>query len=143
MGRVLKPGGVIGIRAPDHRGQIIAPANKILEDYYDLRGRIRQHHGGGDMRFGGQLRNLLHQAGFVRIKTSASYDYFETPAATGALALSHIARLKSAPAFEDAAEAGWVDRPTLERMLAAWQTWGEHPEAFCAMPMGEAVGWKE
>ena len=143
MRRVLKSDGVIGIRAADHGGRIIAPANKILEDYYHLRGRIRQHHGGGEMRFSRQLRSLLRQAGFVRIEASASYDYYGTPADTHAEAQSRIARIESRPAFEDAVAEGWVERATLEKMITAWEKWGEDPDAFCADAKCEAVGWKE
>jgi ubiquinone/menaquinone biosynthesis C-methylase UbiE len=141
MGRVLQSGGVIGIRTVDHGGRMIVPANPGLEEYYDLHERIWQHHG-SDLRLGRHLRSLLRQAGFIRIAGSASYDYAGTLAETRALALAQIARIKSTPAFDEAVEAGWVDRPGLETMMAAWQEWGEHPDAFHAMAMCEVVGWK-
>ena len=141
MGRVLKSGGVIGIRNVDHGGRIIVPANQGLEDYYDLHERIWKHHG-SDLRLGRHLRSLLRQAGFIRIEGSASYDYAGTLAETRALALSQIARIKSTSSFDEAIEAGWVDRPALEKMMAAWQGWGEHPDAFHAISMCEVVGWK-
>jgi len=139
MGRGLKSGGVIGLRHGDHRGRITVPANQGLEAYYDLHERIWTHHG-SDLRLGRHLRSLLRQAGFIRIEGSASYDYAGTLAESRALALSQIVRMKSTSSFEEAIEAGWVDQPALETMMAAWQMWGEHSDAFHAMAMREAVG---
>jgi len=141
MGRVLKSGGVIGIRTVDHGGRMIVPANQGLDEYYDLHERIWTHHG-SDLRLGRHLRSLLRQAGFIRIEGSASYDYAGTLAETRAFALAQIARIKSTPAFHEAIDAGWVDQPTLEKMMVAWQEWGEHPDAFHALAMCEVVGWK-
>jgi ubiquinone/menaquinone biosynthesis C-methylase UbiE len=142
MRRVLKPGGVIGIRNTDIGGRIIGPANHGLEDYYNLYERIWKHHG-SDHRFGRHLRRLLRQAGFVRIEASASYDCYGRPEDTRELAQSQIARIKSTAAFDEAVEAGWVDRARLDEMIAAWRNWGEDPDAFCADARCEVVGWKE
>jgi ubiquinone/menaquinone biosynthesis C-methylase UbiE len=142
MRRVLKPGGVIGIRNTDIGGRIIGPANHGLEDYYNLYERIWKHHG-SDHRFGRHLRRLLRQAGFVRIEASASYDCYGRPEDTRELAQSQIARIKSTAAFDEAVEAGWVDRARLDEMIAAWRKWGEDPDAFCADARCEVVGWKE
>jgi ubiquinone/menaquinone biosynthesis C-methylase UbiE len=142
MRRVLKPGGVIGIRNTDIGGRIIGPANHGLEDYYNLYERIWKHHG-SDHRFGRHLRRLLRQAGFVRIEASASYDCYGRPEDTRELAQSQIARIKSTAAFDEAVEAGWVDQARLDEMIAAWRNWGEDPDAFCADARCEVVGWKE
>jgi ubiquinone/menaquinone biosynthesis C-methylase UbiE len=142
MGRVLKSGGVIGIRDEDDGGRIIAPANKGLEDYYALRDRVWKDYG-VDMRIGRRLRSLLRQAGFVRIEASASYDYYGTPADTRVLAQSWIARIESTVAFNEAVAAGRVERATLDNMIAVWREWGEDPDAFYANSMCEVVGWKE
>ena len=141
MRRVLKPGGVIGIRNTDIDGRIIGPANHGLEDYYTLYDRISKHHG-SNHRLGRRLRGMLRQAGFVRIEASASYDCYGTPGETRELAQSQIARIKSTPAFDKAVEAGLVDRTALEKIIAAWEKWGEDPDAFCADARCEAVAWK-
>jgi ubiquinone/menaquinone biosynthesis C-methylase UbiE len=142
MGRVLKSGGVIGVRTGDEGGRIIAPVNQVLEAYYELHARIWQDYG-RDLQFGRQLRSLLRQAGFVRVEASASYDCYGIPAETRSLAQSRMARIESDAAFAAAVEAGWVERATLKKMVAAWGQWGEDPDAFCTDPRCEAVGWKE
>jgi ubiquinone/menaquinone biosynthesis C-methylase UbiE len=138
-GRVLKSGGVIGLRPDDHRGWVIVSAKQGLEAYYDLHERIWTHHG-SDRRLGRHLRSRLRQAGFIRIEGAASYGYDGTLAETRAPALSQIVWMKSTSSFEEAIEAGGVDQPSLETMMAAWQTWGEYSDAFHAMAMREAVG---
>ncbi len=141
MHRVLRAGGVAGIRTIDVGGQLLAPPMPELEAYFALKDRVWQHHG-SDRRLGRHLRRVLRQAGFVRVEASASYDCYGTASEVEAFALSEMARIRSTPAFDEAVAAGWIDRATLNTMLAAWQQWAEHPDAFCAMALCEAVGWK-
>jgi hypothetical protein len=54
-----------------------------------------------------------------------------------------MARIKSTAAYDEAVAAGWVDRATLDRMIAGWRQWGEDPDAFYARARCEVVGWKE
>jgi ubiquinone/menaquinone biosynthesis C-methylase UbiE len=142
MWRVLKPDGVIGIICSDMGGRIIGPATHGLEDYYNLHERIWRDHG-IDMHLGRHLRSLLRQAGFVRAEASVSYDCYGTPVDTRELAQWQIARIKNTAAFDEAVEAGWVDRATLDKMIVAWEKWGENPDAFYAHPKCLVVGWKE
>jgi hypothetical protein len=113
-----------------------------LEDYFDLHERIWKGHG-ADQRLRRHLRSLLRQAGFVRIEASASYDCYGTPVDTWELAQWQTASIKSTAAYDEAVVAGWVDQATLDKMVAAWEKWGEDPDAFYAHPRCEVVGWKE
>ena len=70
--RVLKPGGIIGIRAPDWAGTLVAPPNPVLETAFNLYYTFAQHNGGNPF-IGRHLRALLREAGFVNTKGSASY----------------------------------------------------------------------
>ncbi len=142
MKRVLKSGGVIGIRDDDDGGLIIAPANQGWEDWYTLRDKMWKHYG-RDRRFGRHLRRLLREAGFGHIEASASYEWYGTPEATRELAQSRITRIEGSTAISDAIKAGLVDRDTLDRMVAELRRWGEDPDAFFANPRCEAVAWKE
>src|SRR5688500_16074076 len=44
--RVLRPGGVVGIRDPDWGAGLIAPTTPLLEKWRALFVRVRQHNGG-------------------------------------------------------------------------------------------------
>lgn len=46
MRRVLRPGGIVGVRDCDWGGRIHAPATALLEQWYALTVRIRQRNGG-------------------------------------------------------------------------------------------------
>jgi ubiquinone/menaquinone biosynthesis C-methylase UbiE len=142
MHRVLRMGGVAGIRTLDVGGQMLAPPRQELEAYFALKERVWQQYG-SERRLGRHLRRLLRQAGFGRVEASASYDCYGTAEAVEAVARSEIARIKTTQAFDEAIEAGWTTRATLEQMMAAWQRWAGHPDAFYAVALCEAVGWKE
>ena len=142
MWRALKPGGVIGIICSDMGGRIIGPANHGLEDYYNLHERIWKDHG-IDMHLGRHLRSLLRQAGFVQVEASVTYDCYGKPVDTRELAQWQIARIKATAAIDEAVEVGWIDRAMLDKMIVAWEKWGEDPDAFYAHPKCQVVGWKE
>jgi hypothetical protein len=120
---------------------LLAPPDPLLEECFERGVRLRQR-AGGHARIGRTLRGLMRRAGFARVVGSASMEWFASPEATAAHADAR-SRFVLGPPFTDAIALGWVDRPTLERMSAAWVAWGAQPDAFVAHPWGEAVGWKE
>jgi SAM-dependent methyltransferase len=141
MYRILKPGGVIGIRLPDWDGLLLAPPDPLLHQTFELVERFRKQNG-GDMRRGKHLPSLLRQAGFTRVYTSASYECHGTVESTR----SFISRWQI-PGAGPVTEEQWIrlglaDRETLERMRDAWKQWAESPDAFLARPFCEAVAWK-
>jgi hypothetical protein len=76
------------------------------------------------------------------VEASALYDCCETVSEVAAFTRFEIDRITTTPAFDAAIEAGWIDRATLDTMRAAWQHWAGHPDAFCALSLCEALGWK-
>lgn len=71
MRRVLRPGGIAGIRECDWGGRIHSPTTPLLGKWYDLTVRIRQHNGGEPFR-GRHGSRLLLEAGFARTEASVS-----------------------------------------------------------------------
>lgn len=140
--RVLKHGGLVGVRSPDHGGALNAPYDPVLEQSFRLFERVVQHNGGNPF-IGRELRGLLNQSGFSRVEASASYECWATPERTQAWA-ERIASHYITPPFSDQViELGWADQAELEEMAASSRRWGEHPDAFMTRAWGEAVGWKE
>jgi SAM-dependent methyltransferase len=139
--RVLKPGGIIGIRSPDWAGTLVAPPNPVLETALKLYYTFSQHNGGNPF-IGRHLRALLRDAGCVETKGSASYECFET----SDVIRSHLDVLLSVFAgpriVEQATHLGWADKSQFEEIVIALTEWSKHPDAFFAHTWCEAVGWK-
>jgi SAM-dependent methyltransferase len=69
--RVLRPSGIVGVRDQDFGGDLFTPVTPLLEQWFALLLRARQHHG-RDSFLGRHHRRLLLEAGFVRAEARAS-----------------------------------------------------------------------
>jgi len=127
MRRVLKTGGLVGIRNDDLDGALTAPPDPLLLQTWTLMGELLRRNG-GDSRGAKHSRYWLREAGFTRIEASAAYECYGTPQATAWCSAAYIPILRNLqPRF---AELGLADEETVERICAAWQTWGAHPVPF-------------
>lgn len=140
MHRVLKPGGLVGVRCIDLDGVIFAPEDPLLEQVHQLIDNVIRLNG-GNFKVGKHLRALLNDAGFARVEASASYDSYGTPEATALWAERVVGERDSKD--HRWVRSGLVDLETRVRMEDAWRKWGENPDAFYAKPWFEAVGWKQ
>lgn len=138
--RVLKPGGLIGLRDSDSEGDVYHPTHEDLDRFWKLAGRIIDRNG-GDARFGRKQRQLLREAGFRNTAGSASCDTFGTPNMTAGFSrywadvfLEQHRRL--------ILTEQWATESDLATMRNALLDWGNNPNAFYARCRCEAVGWK-
>jgi ubiquinone/menaquinone biosynthesis C-methylase UbiE len=138
--RVLKVGGLIGVREEDTAAIVFAPSNALLDQSWDLYVRAWKHNG-GDPYFARHHRAVLHEAGFVEVIGSASCEVYGTPQATQWLGDVMARYIPSN--LETAVRLGWIDGELSERMGAAWKAWGQHRDAFLAAMLCEAIGWKK
>ncbi|MBX3329498.1 MAG: methyltransferase domain-containing protein [Nitrospira sp.] len=138
--RLLKPGGVIGLRDADFDGDVYFPPHEDVDRFWKLMERVIEH-SGGDTRFGRKQRRLLREAGFQNIAASASCDAFGTPEFTfgfsryfgGVFLNQHRALIL---------KEQWATESELAEMQNALIAWGSHPDAFYSRCRCEAVGWK-
>ncbi len=139
--RVIRPGGVLGVRDCDWASGIYAPADVDMARAASLYDRIWRYNG-GHPHCGRHLHTWLQEAGFTRVATSASFRWdgsVDESRAFGEL-LGHRFAL---PNFvEPALAMGWANRPELEQISAGCLAWSRRADAFAAMVMCEAVGWK-
>ena len=141
--RVLKPGGVVGVRQIEHNTDIITgpfaePIKQTYMDAFTAESRFRK-----DPHVGLHLSALVLEAGFGRVEQTASFECDSTREQVQAKADSMIARL-SQPEFVDRViNRGLTVRRALEEMLANLKVWREHPASSYSMAWCEAVGWKE
>jgi len=136
--RVLRPGGIVGVRDSDWGGRIHAPATRLLEQWYALTVRVRQLNG-GDPFMGRHHRRLLLEAGFARAEATVSVWSDGTPEKTRRRASFLKAQLQGfAPT---ALSEGWMDQTTVEAVAAEFDAWAERSDALYAETLCEAIGW--
>jgi hypothetical protein len=137
---VLKPGGLLGLRDDDWGAYFWEPTDPLIELAVGLVVKVWEHNG-GDPFYPRHQRRLLREAGFARTAGSASAGYRGTPEETRGWAEVVIAHNR-APAFvQTVLEQGWADEATLAATDDALRAWGEHPDAYQAVMMCEAIGW--
>ena len=141
MHRVMRSGGIVGVRSPDWAGFLIAPADEVIEKAMEVFVRHRQHNG-GDPFIGRSLRGLLRSAGFVNTIGSASYETWGTTEATMSIRGAALEAFSGASIAKQAIQMGWADQAQMQKTKAAFARWAEHPDAFFAHTWCEAIGWK-
>jgi ubiquinone/menaquinone biosynthesis C-methylase UbiE len=134
--RVLRPGGIAGVREPDHGTILFTPSTPLLEQWLVLINRAHQHTG-SDPFVGRHLRRLLLEAGFERAEASSSTSNAGSQEETR----RHAAFLKTW-SMRTALAEGWVTQGTVDAMRAEMDAWAERPDAFFAVTFCEAVGWR-
>lgn len=137
MRRVLKPGGMAGVRTADRDGYLFAPSGSAGEKYAEWSERLKNLDG-VSVRIGKNLRAMMRQAGFARTEGSASYDYSGTAESVRAGAEALAAAMLKGRLAEQVIELGWAE---LEATAAALRALGESPDAFFAQSFCECVGW--
>ena len=138
MRRVLRPGGVVGVRDVDFGGRLIAPLTPLRERFTLLRDRVHEHNG-GQLSLGRAQRRLLLDAGFARAEAGASAHSAGTVAETRGNAAFHKAELQGVA--QTALAEGWADQATLDAMQVEFDAWAERPDAFFLTVYCHAVGW--
>jgi ubiquinone/menaquinone biosynthesis C-methylase UbiE len=137
--RVLRPGGVIGLADADFDGALTYPSLPGVEASFRLMRRMRERT--SSPYVGRCLRELLHDAGFVRVVASAEAGCVGDDARTAGTA-EFEARYLEAPEFAAHVEAqALATRAELATMAADWRAWGAHRGAFQVRIWCQAVGW--
>ena len=142
MRRVLKPGGVVGIREEDVGSQVIYPEVPFLKEAFEIYLQYWRHNG-GDPYLPRRYKEILRESGFSNIQITASAHLWATPEETsqwGNFASRHVLE----PIFIDTVvEQGIADRDQVYKISEAFKAWGEHPDAIMIQALCEGVGWKE
>lgn len=134
--RVLKPGGLIGVRDCDWGGRIYAPATARLDEWFGLTVQIRQRNG-GDPFLGRKLRSLLREAGFTISKTSVSSW---TPGTLNEVQLFATFLKAQLQGFaKTAQEAGWMTQVEINSVSEEIDAWSSSPDAFYLDTYCEAI----
>ncbi len=135
--RVLKPGGVIGVKEFDHGGDILYPSEPGVEKYGELYWRLRRENG-HDPESGRKIGAFLLDAGFGELEMSACYEPFAEPLALRGFADASIGLLADGWG-DDFKGRGWATTEDVKEMSDAWQRFAAFPGAIFAAAWCEAV----
>jgi SAM-dependent methyltransferase len=135
--RVLKPGGVIGIKEFDHGGDLVYPSDPVVMKYDELYRRLRLEYG-HDPHGGRKIGKLLLDAGFQDLKRSASYESYGDPEGLRDSAEISIGLLSEgwADAFMS---RGWATAEEINEMYDGLRKFSTLAGAFYAYAWSEAV----
>lgn len=140
--RIVKPGGVLGVREPDMGGHIFGPTEGPMRELYDLWAQMIQRNGGNPY-LGRALRSLLHQAGCRDVIATASYESHGTPESIAVFRSGGAGALGPDGALgRGLLNANLIDEPQLAALRVQVEAWVDDPVCFIARPWCEAVGWK-
>lgn len=141
MKRVLRPGGMVGIRSIDIDGQVYAPVTPIQRKFRDLYRRMLAVNG-GNAEIGRQHKALLRETGFDVVSATAMYEVYSSAEAVPhwGTALSRI--WAEASVVELVTRNEFANHADMQAISQAWRDWSEHPDAFFADAWFEAVGRK-
>jgi SAM-dependent methyltransferase len=139
MSRVLKPGGVIGLRDDDQGSLLLTPDSPDVLRLIDLSNRVAQRLGFNPY-LGRRHRELLRKAGLVDVRVTAACQCDGTSAETELRALVAVESLERAT--DQMTALGLATPDELRVLREAVIAWGRHPDAISIITWCEAVGRK-
>ena len=139
--RVLKPGGMIASRESIIDSCFFEPAPNDLANGWDTFARLLAGNG-GHPQMGRELKNLLVEAGFADVRTSASFDFFGSK--DDILFFHGFVRdwFFMPQVIEAATKYGLATQEQFDQWREALETWRDHPGSVGAIAFGEAMASK-
>lgn len=141
MLRVLKSGGVIGLKEFDHGGDMVYPQSSVIEHSISLYHRLRAENG-HEPYAGRRLKGYLNEQGCSVDYLRAFYDQTSDPDAL----IAHIERNNQllvdilGPQY---AALGWCTSADIEESIQGWREFAHDPAAIYLACWFEAVGIKD
>lgn len=139
--RVLKPGGIIGVKEFDHGGDITYPLEPAMAKYDELYVRLRAENGHNG-ESGRMIGALLLEAGFGELAMTASYEILSDPKVLHGAAQVFIGLLAETWSDEFTSR-GWATADDIQSMREAWLRFAQFPGALFAAAWCEAVARKD
>jgi ubiquinone/menaquinone biosynthesis C-methylase UbiE len=139
MRRVVKQGGLVGIRDADRGFDLRLPETPALKEMFELWIRVLRHNGGSPF-YARRQRQLLVNAGFQQTSVGAAPVVYGNLEATRRNAQG--TRNVFVGLMRTAVQEGWVDQTRVDEICEEIVAWGERPEAFGQTLWFWALGWK-
>ncbi len=139
--RLLKPGGVAGVRDVDWGSTTFYPETPGIRRFLALYYALAQRNG-GEPNAGRHLRRWFREAGFPTTRVMTSTVSYADADATREWADTYAERTLRSSIADKALEYGLASRADLEAMAAGWRGWGRDPDALFCFSHTEVVAWK-
>jgi SAM-dependent methyltransferase len=140
--RVLRPGGVAGVKDPDEGATLISPLPPLVANLLELTLRLRGHNGSSPF-YARHLRGLLLDAGFSRAEAQVTARGGGSDAIARETVAGLRARLYGPAGDERLIALGWTTPAALATMYDELERWGGRPDAFYSLVYCSAVAWAE
>ena len=137
--RVVKPGGVVGVRDHDPGAMLATPHDPLFDEMFALVLRYRSYEG-TDFQTARKLRGVLRAAGLTRVTGTGTAEVHGTLDGTREFGEAMLHRLSTQPWAVGSVALGWIDETRMAQIKEAWRLWSLHPDAFVLLPECEAVG---
>ena len=142
LGRVVKPGGVVGITRTDWSAHLISPPCDAVGRFFEL-----FEHGfnlqGGTMNGGKDLPRMLGEAGLSIVDVLVTCSGAYVPEAGNPMVIGWIEWIENLPLFDRVIEDGLTDRAELDAMCAEMREWAAQAGTVAATGGVRAVARKE
>jgi ubiquinone/menaquinone biosynthesis C-methylase UbiE len=129
MGRVLRPGGVLGVRDADYGTMSAWPRSEAIDRWLRLYHAVAEANG-ADADAGRRLPSWLRDAGLEVVAVTASVETFVERAAIADWGYSWAERVTRSAFAEQAVEYGLATTAKLESIAEGWRAWADAPDAF-------------
>ncbi len=136
--RVVKPGGVVGVREVDYIGTVWYPELEGLTRWMELYQQTARANG-GEPNAGRRLTSWATAAGFTDVEATATIWSFTSGADRDWWGTSWSERILHSEFASSALRHGHATVAELEEISRAWLAWRDDPNATFFMPHGEII----
>jgi ubiquinone/menaquinone biosynthesis C-methylase UbiE len=141
MIRVLKPGGIIGLKEFDHDGDLVWPLPPMIKKSIEHYHALRAHNGHGPSA-GKRLKEFMVDNGCEVDYVNAYYDQ-QTTAEELIPYVERNNRLFREVLGPQYFELGWTTPEEMEECIEEWRRFARNPAAIYLAAWIEAVGIKQ
>jgi ubiquinone/menaquinone biosynthesis C-methylase UbiE len=131
MYRVLRPGGILGVRDGDYATFAIAPADAHLVRWLDLYHQITRRNG-AEADAGRYLLGWVQTAGFADVTATSSTWTFADPESRAWWGAIWADRVRLSSFADQALAYELATSDELDSLADAWTQWADKPDGFFA-----------
>ncbi len=136
--RVLKPGGLLGVRDTDFGAMAWGPEDPVIEGWLDLYHRLTQRNG-AQADAGRNLAGWVRAAGYQDLVVSSSNWTFHTADDRSWWGGLWADRVVASEFGTQAVEYGLATPEELDVIAEAFRRWADNPDGVCITVHGEVL----